>query len=341
MGQTLKNALQIHKLAADLGLPPSPDPAMAIRRHARRQLLGFLAEYPTDTLKDFLLIAQERLGTLFVEVHSDEDITRVAAEYASRGELGFAVLEQELHYDVFAITIRLLKRRPWDRPFVSVIDCRGAKAYRAYYSKWHELAHLLTLTPQMRLKFRRTHIADEENDPEERLMELIAGDGAFLPELIEPYATEPITFDVIEKIRDLLCPEASDQASRIGIVNAWPEPCVLIRAQMGLKKAQRRALGQGAFDFFGSPEAALRAVDVTTNAAARDVGISIPRNMRIPSKSVIHRAIAEDLDELEAVENLAWWSASGGRTLPSRAVRVIARRVWDQANALIVPLDES
>lgn len=340
MRRKLNEALQIHRLAADLGLPASPDPAEAIRQYARRQLLGFLKQFPADTLENFLMVAADRLGTRFVEVRSDQEVARIAAEHVSRRELGFAMLEQELCDDVFAITIRLLSPQPWERSFVSVIDCRGPKVYRSYYSKWHELAHLLTLTQQSRLKFRRTHIAGEDNDPEERLMELIAGDGAFLPELIAPYTTEPISFAEIGKIKNLLCPEASEQASRIGIVNAWPTPCVLIRAQMGLKKAQQQSLEQRGFEFVAPPMPVLRAVDVTTNTAARKAGISIPRNMRVPSESAIHRVLAEDIDEIEALENLDWW-ASKGRTLAPRAVRVIAQRAWeDQVNALIAPLKE-
>lgn len=339
MSQKLNAALQIHRLAADLGLRTSSDPVKAVRQYARRRLLDFLGEYPTKTLADFLMIAADRLGTRFIEVRSDEDVARVTAEYTSRRELGFALLEEELCDDVFAITIKLLAPQPWERHFVSVIDCRGPKAYRSYYSKWHELAHLLTLTPQSRLKFRRTHIAEEENDPEERLMELIAGDGGFLPELIAPYTIEPISFAVISRIRNLLCPEASDQASRIGIVNSWPTPCISVHARMALKKTQRQALEQGCFGFVSPPKPALRAVDVTINAAARAADILIPRNMRIPNESVIYRVLAENLDELEAQEDLQWW-ASGGRCLAPCAVRVVALRAWDQVNALIIPVED-
>ena len=68
-----------------------------------------------------------------------------------RGEKIFATLEQELSEDVFAITYRRNNGEYWEREFVSVIDSRGSKASRVYFTKWHELAHLLTLIDQLRL----------------------------------------------------------------------------------------------------------------------------------------------------------------------------------------------
>jgi hypothetical protein len=62
----------------------------------------------------------------------------------------------------------------------------------------------------------------------------------------------------------------------------------------------------------------------------------IPRNMRIPERSVIARVLAESVDSLEAEEDLGWWESSG-RSLQSRQVTVKARRRWDAAEGLIVP----
>src|SRR5438876_1078966 len=97
------------------------------------------------------------------------------SEYVSRDELGFAQIVEELSSPtVYAITLKLRSPRAakGEHPYVSVIDCRGIKAWKAYYSKWHELAHLLTLTSQTRIAFRRTHGAVV--NPEEQLMEVIA-----------------------------------------------------------------------------------------------------------------------------------------------------------------------
>jgi len=93
----------------------------------------------------------------FVEIRTDEDLVRIKAEYVKRREVAVALLEETLSSEVFAMTFALSAPREGERPFVSIIDCRGGKAPRAYFSKWHEIAHLLTLTPQSRLQFCRTH----------------------------------------------------------------------------------------------------------------------------------------------------------------------------------------
>jgi hypothetical protein len=78
-----------------------------------------------------------------------------------------------------------------------VIDARGSKASRVYFTKWHELAHLLTLTDQLRLSFRRTHVAKIFNPPEEALMEVIAGHFAFYGPFVKPHLSGTISFDTI------------------------------------------------------------------------------------------------------------------------------------------------
>ena len=234
-----------------------------------------------------------------------------------------------------AITFRRTRPREGDRQFVSVIDCRGSKGWRSYFSKWHELAHLLTLTQQARLTFRRTHAEPETKDPEEALMDVIAGVIGFFPELVQPHVVGEISFEQVSEIRGRLCPDASHQASLIGLVNAWPTPCVLVDARLGLRDRERRARSQGAFDFHDGPAPVLRAVHVTANAAAERSGILIPRNMRIPEQSVIARVLADGVDYLEAQEDLGWWQSSSGRALESRRMTVKARRRWSRGGLLL------
>ena len=94
----------------------------------------------------------------------------------------------------------------WEPEFVSVIDSRGSKAFRAYFTKWHELAHLLTLTDQLRLSFRRTHVARNFNSPEEALMEVIAGHFGFYGPIVKPHISGTISFDAIEALRQEAVP---------------------------------------------------------------------------------------------------------------------------------------
>ncbi len=66
-------------------------------------------------------------------------------------------LEVELSGETFGITIKRHCREEWEPLYVAVIDCRGDKGARVYYTKWHEIAHVLTLTDETRTCFKRTH----------------------------------------------------------------------------------------------------------------------------------------------------------------------------------------
>jgi hypothetical protein len=99
-------------------------------------------------LSDLLNATAGEVSTVFEEIHSDDDLRQIRLKYVTKGETAFANLEDELSgAKDYAITIRRMHREPWEPQFVSVIDCRFDKVFRSYFSKWHELAHLLTLTP--------------------------------------------------------------------------------------------------------------------------------------------------------------------------------------------------
>ena len=286
MAGPLKNSVSVWKLARDLGITRTDDPISAVIKYCERRVKNVLETFPDcRTLADLLDYVAAKLGTVFEIVTTDEELLNIQQPYVLKGETIFAGLDKELSDNVFAITYRRTKREAWEPEFVSVIDARGSKAARAYFTKWHELAHLLTLTDQLRLSFRRTHVADSFSSPEEALMEVIAGHFAFYGPFVKPHLSGTISFDAIEALRQKLCPEASQQSALIGIVKAWPQPCLLINARLAKKRGQ--ALQE---DLFGSTTSeSLRAVHVTVNEAARWENLTIFENMRVPESSIIHR----------------------------------------------------
>src|ERR1700726_1823307 len=339
MASTLKNSPQIWKLAADLGVDPESDPVTAILRFCSKKVQRVARDFKCKTLGQLLAAVAGSLGTTFVEIHSDDDLRELQKQYLASEERAFATLTADLSADVLAITYRLLNKKKWQRPYVSVIDCRGEKKGRAYYSKWHELAHLLTLTDQMRLSFARTHAQiGLARDPEEALMEVIAGRFGFWHEMLAPHAQGEISFEEVERIRMRHCPQASSQASLIGIANAWPSPCILLYAGLGLKKRERDTLPQGAFGFSQTPSPELRALKAQANDHSRDSGFTIFPNMRVPCRSIIYKVFSGEGVETEAIEDLAWWSTSDGTALPARRVRVKARRFGAGVQALVIPI---
>ena len=336
---SLKRSHKIHSLASDLGIRTSTDPVRDIVRFCEKRVARFLRDFPDcKTLSQLLDISASKLGTKFEEIHSDEQLNDVRTRYLQCGERSFASLHEELAPDVFGITFKRLNRKPWELPYVSVIDCRLDKKYRSYYTKWHELGHLLILTDQMRLAFRRTHFGLDDKDPEESLVDVIAGAFGFLPDLIKPVAKGRPSFEGIEAIRMQLCPEASQQASIIGISRAWPTPCILLQAQLGFKRGERRGIAQGDLGFHDRPIEVLRATQVSPNDVARASNLVIFPNMRVPDRSIIHKVFTGSSNtDGQAVENLSWWESSDGSRLPDAKVQVEARSGRDCVLAIVTP----
>lgn len=74
-------------------------------------------------------------------------------------------------------------------PQTAVIDARGDRRNRAWFTKWHELGHRLILGDSSRDSSCRTHLADGVREPEETLVDRIAGACGFHPVLVRPFDT--------------------------------------------------------------------------------------------------------------------------------------------------------
>jgi hypothetical protein len=344
MSQSLRASPELSKLAKNLGIQNRVDPVDGILGFCDQRVSEMMQDFPDcETPAAMLDCVAAKAGIFFEEVYSDDDVCRLIDKYVVMGEMGFVILDEELSDETYGITIRRQNREGWEPLFVSVIDCREDKAARAYYTKWHEIAHVLTLTDDAQISFKRTHASTNTGDPEERMMDLIAARLGFHPALTAKFmhAYEEISFEVVDELRAQLCPSASRQAALINFSRFWPTPCILIRAAMGLKKQQEAQLEQQYFFFHEPPKEALRAVSVTGNDAAREMKFTIYPNWRVPERSVIFQVYSENIGYAEALENLDWWESSGGKHLSSCRVKVQARRSGNTVDALITPLDQS
>jgi hypothetical protein len=339
----LRESVQVYRLARDLGIRVSKPNELvpAMMQYCEQQISQLMQGLPgCETLTELLGWVANRLGTSFIMIHTDEDLQRIKQEYLERRELGFVQLEDELAPHVFGLTIKLQNRESWEPEFVSIIDCRGEKAMRSYFTKWHELAHLLTLTRQKRWVFKRTHASVKGNDPEERLMDILAGHFGFYPPIARKFMNGEISFNAIERLREQLCPEASLQSSFINFVRGWNHPCILLRAEPALKKDEEAQLCQGRFDFLDAPQPALRVVQVSPNDLARERRFTIHKNMRVPEHSIISWVFSGTVFYDEAEECLSWWETSYGARLARCAVRVKAKRSGQSVEALVMPLGQ-
>ena len=338
----LRESVQVYQLARELGIRvlKSDELVPAVMQYCEQKISQLMQELPgCETLTEMLEWVANRLSTSFLMIHTDEDLQRVKQEYLERREFGFIQLEEELTPYVFGLTIRLQHSEPWKQEFVSIIDCRGEKAVRSYFTKWHELAHLLTLTRQKRLVFKRTHASEDGSDPEEGLMDIIAGYFGFYPRIARKFMHEEISFSAIEWLRQQLCPEASLQSALINFVRCWSHPCILLLAEPALKKDEAAQLCQGRFDFLDAPQPVLRAVQVSPNDLARQRRFTIHENMRVPERSIISQLCGAGVLYDEASECLSWWEASNGTSLPQCPVRVKARQSGQSVEALIIPIE--
>lgn len=334
MPPKLADRREVLALAQDLGLKPGENPVQDILRYVRKRVRSFLKEVPCERLSDLLRVVAIKVDTLIIEIHGDDDLRSTRDKYVGAGELGFADIENEFaDPNTYGITYRLKNPNAGERKFVSVIDCRGDKGWRSYFTKWHELAHLLTLTPQQRLKFYRTHLPADEKDPEESVMDAIAGNIGFFEDIVRKHAKGSMSFDAFADLRARLCPEASAQASLLGFFQAWPAPALLVEARWGVKKRDSERIARG-IEGGQSPEIALRAVRVSANEPARSAAFFIPQNMRVPRNCVITRVLDGSAAALEADEDLSWWTSSDGGRLETCPVHVVARRIEGGVQAL-------
>ena len=325
--------LEIVALAKDLGIRTKNDPFAEIVKFCEKKVEMFLAEIDEcESLTDFLDWICNKANTIFIEIHNDADLKNTADKYIQRNEKVFANLKNELSGEVFGITYRLQSPEEWENQHVSIIDCRDSKLARAYFTKWHEIAHLLTLTDQTRLIFRRTHASLNGGVPEERLMDVIAGKLGFYGKIFHNHIKNEISFEEIERLRLLLCNEASKQASLINFVKNWSLSCIHLTIEMGLNKDEKAGLNQMTFDFLDAPEMILRAIRVEPNDMARKEKFLLFPNMRVPENSVIQSVHKGDSEYAEAIEDLSWWNK--GKSFP---IKVKVRKIGDSIDALIIP----
>jgi hypothetical protein len=66
---------------------------------------------------------------------TDMELHELQERQVHAGKVRVAFLDKELSGDVFGVTYRRMASREAQRPFISVIDCRGEKASRSYFTK--------------------------------------------------------------------------------------------------------------------------------------------------------------------------------------------------------------
>ena len=344
----LDQAPEIISMALTLKRDPRGGAVAEIIRYCHEKIAEYVAKVGrVRTLDQLQAMLCKRLHLVFEEVWSDEDLDQITKKYVEMGEFGFASLRIQLEGDTFATLMERIhvKAGSPDR-YVAVIDCTGEKAARRFFTRWHEIAHLLTPHRQLELPFHRSNGASD--DPVERLMDVIAGEIGFYGPLFEPVllaelkATGRLTFEGVQRVRDQVCPEASFQATMFACIKQTPMPVILLKAEMAYRKAEAAEVRSKQISMFTypKPKPKLRAVSSTQNQAARDSGFAIHKNMSVPAGSLVatHFAETELLESSQSAsgeEELSTWRPSTGEPVGYGKVHVEVKRIGGALLALI------
>jgi hypothetical protein len=341
----LDHAQEIIDLAKELGVGAAAT-VDGILGYCRGCIDGWVADAGGVTGIDALeTLVTKRLQMVFEEIRSDNDFDRLTEVYArGKKEFVFAGMRSKFDDDDNLTFGALVQRRnagPSDLDrFVAVIDCRGNKLARRFFTRWHEIAHRLTTHADMPEPVYRS-----EHDPIERMMDEIAGHVGFYEPLFQPAyqrASEGkplLKFGTVEAIISGAFPAASFQATLYACTRRLTTPVVYLEAALAHKKEVKRRLSTPSLFGDDPPPGELRAVKVIPNKAAQEDGFTIPTNMRVPADSVIHRLFDAEQADGDGQEDLSKWE-SKGKPLEGRAVVVEGRKVADRVIAIMQPVEE-
>jgi hypothetical protein len=327
---------KLRQIARDLELPASNDALRDLREHAVERVRSMVEGWTLDTIEDLRLRVADQLSVKLVFITRDDDVYRIGTEFVQH-KLRHIPLPRLLEKEfITGDTEGLLLDNPspikGSRRYLAIIDARGPRAPRAYFTGWHELAHLLLCPPRQRVfdGFRRSpNEVQRRKDPLESAVDHIAGILAFWEPIFKPSligtAGKNLTFAAIEAAAELVAPGASLYAASLAATRVWDDAAVFMTGEKATK-----------IDGSGL---ALRLQTVIPNDLARRLDIKVRRSMRVPMTSALWRAFYETPDaECAANEDQALWEVAGRGNLPKQPWAVQAIRRGSAIYAILKPI---
>lgn len=263
----------------------------------------------------------------FEEVHGPHDVEKLENRYLKgKKEIGFAQLRGELDrpgVDALLFERMHAEERAPDR-WVAVLNLQDTAA-KAYWNRFHELAHRIAEPPQGILPFRRHQF--EARNPVESLIDSVAAEFAFYGPAFHPIVQRlakrnKLDFNIVEVIQANYAPSASLLSTIKATVKYWPSPAAALTAEF------RGRLNAPDVD------QALRVKPQGYNHAASGGGLSFFPNMRVPAGTPIDQAFQTGIAQDEW-ECLGEWVTSKGERLTSLDVHTSARRIGTRVYAIV------
>jgi hypothetical protein len=325
--------------AKRLGLPARGDIERSLVRHATEAIRTWITAHGRPTnLSDLLDKIATSLSVEIVEIESESDIEALLERIPPTREPVLARLAAELDDSTDAVILQRQNRAGWEMRYLAVINCRGWHRSRRYFSKWHEVIHLLLDGEQLRFAFRKR--TAKRKHPEEVLVDKIAGELAFHPDLFGPVfqnevqAAGRLTLDVVERVRAEIAPDANRESALYACVRHTSQPVFFLKARLLYKSSERRQLDDllSGLDDAARPQPRLRVLSSSANHAAAQTGIRFHENMQVPETSLVSRAFDDSGARFEGTELLEIWQTSSGGPIGHGRLHIEACRrgedVW-------------
>lgn len=329
--------LELNRVAEELGLGRTDNVEGMIIEHCLARLREWVDAHGTpETLSQLANGFAASLNLLITEVRTEADIDAVLEEVSPAQRAVIGELKTEFGGDTDAIIVRRLDPKPWDREYWAIINCQDWHAYRRYFTTWHEIVHLLLEGQQPAFAFRRT--MEKLSEPAEVLVDRVAAALAFYPDMFEPIVREEytregrLTFDVIDRVRERIAPDASREATTSACLQHIPSPVWFLQCRMGLSASETRRVKSPQMSFFPveDPEPKLRVLKGSSSPSARDLGIRFHPNMRVPESSIVSLGFHDvQVETKQGTEDLDAWETSSGGPISSGEIYIETRRSGD------------
>lgn len=330
--------LQLVELARQLDLPTHGDCVATLIDDAVGRAAGYLQEHPADNLATFQRLVANRLGVKVEWLRGQADLLRLEDKYGRFCPEIRAHLRAEFIFgETEGITLEGEPDRPGGHRYLAVVNAMGARSPRAYFTSWHEIAHLLVHPADRPFEAVRRYLPEEqEKDLLEQVVDQIAAQLAFYPKFFEPVLREGIYkyggfgFAAVEYARKVAVPDASLFASVLGSLPFCDRPMLFLNIAPGLKKDEERMLksAQQPLGFFQpSFKTQVRATSVIPGRQEHLKLFAIKENMRVPPRSVLTTAFESPANiYLVAEEDQCWWETRASGNLAALPLQVQAMR---------------
>lgn len=329
---------KLAKLATDLGLTTRGRVLDALREYGLTRVRHWIDETPVRDMEALRRLVSSKVSVKTVLIRDAADVQQVASEFADFHPALASCLRLEfLEGETEGLTVEREQPAPGFHRYLAVIDARGSRGQRAYFTLWHELCHLILHPPQLAFPgFRRAPTPDLiDRDPIEFVVDQLAGSLAFFEPFYGPAIRDEInmdgrlTFRGIAAARDSVAPDASLFAAAAAAIGFADQPTALVSVGMELKRSEQLVLAspQTRFDFATrDPEPKLRVGSVVASPTSGS-RLTIRPQMRVPQRSVLAAVFESGNDVvLVAREDQNWWETSANGALPSAPLRVEAIR---------------